>query len=73
VERVLEALHRVLGPQDSVEFAHALAVGRSVRLALYVRSPDEIEAIGHALGICSRLLAVSPEFDRLTIADFKVL
>ncbi|MHA4775218.1 hypothetical protein L1085_012030 [Streptomyces sp. MSC1_001] len=70
---LVETLHRVARPQDRFESARALVVDRSVRLALYIRGPDEIEAVGHALLLCRRLLGHSPELSRHRIADFRLL
>ncbi|MFF9199200.1 hypothetical protein ACF09L_28735 [Streptomyces sp. NPDC014779] len=71
--RLVETLHRVARPQDRFESARALVLDRSVRLALYVRAPDEIEAVGHALQLCRRLLGHSPELRNHRIADFRLL
>lgn len=71
--RLVEALHRLARPQDRFECARALVLDRSVRLALYVGAPDEIEAVGHALRLCRRLLGHSPELRHHRIADFRLL
>ncbi|APE23820.1 MULTISPECIES: hypothetical protein [Streptomyces] len=70
---LVEALHRVARPQDRFESARALVLDRSVRLALYIGGPDEIEAVGHALQLCRRLLGHSPELSHHRIADFRLL
>ncbi|MEU1278488.1 hypothetical protein [Streptomyces sp. NPDC005805] len=70
---MLKALERAVGPADPIETARALVVGRSVRIALCVDGPCEIEAIGHALDVCRRLLTTTPEFAHYRIADCKLL
>ncbi|MFF4184963.1 hypothetical protein ACFYZ9_17360 [Streptomyces sp. NPDC001691] len=70
---MIETLRRIDEPRGHVEPARALVLGQSIRLALYLQSPDEIEAVGRALDICGRLLAASPEFARFHITDFRLL
>ncbi|WP_395363376.1 hypothetical protein ACHGLA_24585 [Streptomyces sp. YH02] len=70
---LVETLHRVARPQDRFESARALVLDRTIRLALYIRGPDEIEAVGHALQLCRRLLGHSPELSHHRIADFRLL
>ncbi|MFJ3932288.1 MULTISPECIES: hypothetical protein [unclassified Streptomyces] len=56
-----------------METARAQVVGHTVRVALCVDGPDEIEAIGRALDVCQRLLAVTPELHRHLISDCRLL
>lgn len=70
---VLAALYRAAEPTDPVETARALVAEDSVRIALCVGCPDELEAIGRALGICLRMLGRSPEFSGYAIADCRLL
>ncbi|MEF9885287.1 hypothetical protein [Streptomyces sp. P9-A4] len=70
---LVETLQCLARPQDRFESARALVLDRSVRLALYVGGPDEIEAVGHALLLCRLLLGHSPALSRHRIADFRLL
>ncbi|KOX27669.1 MULTISPECIES: hypothetical protein [unclassified Streptomyces] len=71
--RLVETLHRLARPQDRFDSARALVLGPTVRLALYIRGPDEVEAVGHALLLCRLLVGHSPELSRHRIADFRLL
>ncbi len=71
--QVIETLRRIDPPREHDGPARALVIGRSIRLALYLRSPDESEAVSRALDICARLLTASPEFARFHITDFRLL
>ncbi|AYG80526.1 hypothetical protein DWB77_02661 [Streptomyces hundungensis] len=71
--QVIETLRRIDAHCGHEEPARALVLGQSIRLALYLRSPDETEAVARALDICGRLLAASPEFARFHITDFQLL
>ncbi|MFJ8657610.1 hypothetical protein [Streptomyces sp. NPDC093795] len=70
---VLAALYRSVEPTDPVETARALVTDRSVRIALCLDCPDELEAVGRALGICLRMLGRSPVLDGYGIADCRLL
>ncbi|WNF29499.1 hypothetical protein RI138_23200 [Streptomyces sp. C11-1] len=70
---VLAALYRAIEPTEPVETARALVGDRSVRIALCLDCPDELEAIGRALGICLRMLGHSPEFSGYGITDCRLL
>ncbi|MEU9096945.1 hypothetical protein [Streptomyces sp. NPDC048361] len=71
--QVIETLRRVDASCLQAGPARALILGQSIRLALYLRSPDETEAVTRALDMCVRLLAASPEFARFHITDFRLL
>ncbi|MBD0707444.1 MULTISPECIES: hypothetical protein [unclassified Streptomyces] len=70
---LVDTLHRVARPYEHFDSARALVVDRSVRLALYIKAPDEIEAVGHALRLARLLLRHSPALHRHRIADFRLL
>ncbi|WP_411075669.1 hypothetical protein [Streptomyces sp. cmx-4-7] len=71
---VLYALRRAVHPTDSVETARALVSGGSVRIALCVDCPDELDAVGRALDICRRMLAADPpELRGYEVADCRRL
>ncbi|MFE3070271.1 hypothetical protein [Streptomyces sp. NPDC059247] len=70
---LVETLHRVARPQDHFDSARALVLDHTVRLALYIGAPDEIEAVGHALRLCRLLLSQCPALIRHRIADFRLL
>ncbi|MFG3283000.1 hypothetical protein [Streptomyces sp. NPDC048111] len=70
---MIETLRRVDETCVQAGPARALVIGQSIRLALYLRSPDETEAVARALDVCVRLLAASPEFARFHITDFRLL
>ncbi|MER5961094.1 hypothetical protein [Streptomyces sp. NPDC002057] len=70
---VLAALYRAVEPTDPVETARALVADHSVRIALCLDCPDELEAVGRALGICLRMLGRSPELGGYGIADCRLL
>ncbi|PCG86453.1 hypothetical protein CIB93_09335 [Streptomyces sp. WZ.A104] len=70
---MLAALYRSIEPTEPVETARALVGDRSVRIALCLDCPDELEAIGRALGICLRMLGRSPEFSGYGITDCRLL
>ncbi|MFE4862078.1 hypothetical protein [Streptomyces sp. NPDC056670] len=70
---MIETLRRIDEPRGHEGPARALVLGQSIRLALYLQSPDESEAVSRALDICVRLLAASPELARFRITDFRLL
>ncbi|MGW4053856.1 hypothetical protein ACWENA_23790 [Streptomyces sp. NPDC004779] len=71
---VLHTLRRAVRPTDPVETTRALVAGGSVRIALCVDCPDELDAIGRALDICRRMLAAAPpELRGYTVADCRLL